>query len=112
MAPDASLISVSSAVAASFQASIDFREPSKAVRAATSSSILVTVDLNLPVTSSLASTALISLGQECLFSGCTSLDDFQLGCNVFLKVHGPGNSVLREHGSGCFLDICKFSSGS
>merc|ERR1719481_1998355 len=32
-----------------------------AVRAATSSSILVTVDLNLPVTSSLASTALISL---------------------------------------------------
>merc|ERR1719481_408211 len=52
---------------------------------------------------------LVSLGQELLLCGCTSLQNFKLGCNVFLKVHSSGNSVLREHGSRGFLDIGKLS---
>merc|ERR1719394_810216 len=58
--PEDSWISLSSAVAASFQESIALRELSKAERLLTRSTMTWTVDLNLPRTSNFSSTALIS----------------------------------------------------
>merc|ERR1711973_53587 len=54
------LISSSSAVAASFQLSMAFREASKALSSAQNSPSLSTLSLNLPETSSFSLTALIS----------------------------------------------------
>merc|ERR1711902_262824 len=54
---------------------------------------------------------LVTLGQEVLLSGGAGLEDLELGGDVLLEVHGPGNSVLREHGAGGLLDVLKLSSG-
>merc|ERR1719249_426121 len=55
---------------------------------------------------------LVSLGEESCLSGSAFLDDFKLSSNIFLKVHGPGDSVFREHGARGFLDVLKLSSSS
>merc|ERR1719237_1047505 len=42
----------------------------------------------------------------------TALQDFELCSNVLLQIHGPGHTVLGEHGSRGFLDVLQLSSGS
>merc|ERR1719347_176587 len=54
----------------------------------------------------------VSLGKNCLFSGSIGLQDLNLGGNVFLEIHGSGNSVLREHAARGCLDVLKLSSSS
>merc|ERR1712168_527129 len=68
------------------------------------------VELILEVLSVLGN--LVTLGKEFLLSGSVLDKNFHLGSNVFLEVHGSGNSVLREHASTLVSDIIKFSSGS
>merc|ERR1719219_864816 len=51
------------------------------------------------------------LRKKSLLSLSILLQDLKLGSNVFLQVHGPGDTVLRQHGSGGFLDVLQFSSG-
>merc|ERR1712157_446643 len=54
---------------------------------------------------------LVTLGQELkLILGILS-KDLELGGDVLLEVHGPCNSVLREHGAGGLLDVLELSSG-
>merc|ERR1712214_268861 len=54
---------------------------------------------------------LVTLGKELkLILGILS-KDLELGGDVLLEVHGPGNSVLREHGAGGLLDVLELSSG-
>merc|ERR1719481_347008 len=55
---------------------------------------------------------LIPLGQDSLFSCSQVLDDLNLGGNIFLEVHGPGDPVFRKHGARGRLDVIKLSSGS
>merc|ERR1740131_151781 len=54
---------------------------------------------------------LVTLGQKLHLSGGVSLEDLQLGSNVLLKVHGPGNSVFRQHSTGGFLDVLQLGGG-
>merc|ERR1711992_260381 len=54
---------------------------------------------------------LVTLGQEVQLPGGVGLEDLQLGSNVLLEVHGPGNSVLGQHSTGGFLDVLQLSSG-
>eukprot|EP00091_Calanus_sinicus_P019437 TRINITY_DN4897_c1_g1_i1.p1 TRINITY_DN4897_c1_g1~~TRINITY_DN4897_c1_g1_i1.p1 ORF type:complete len:183 (+),score=19.85 TRINITY_DN4897_c1_g1_i1:41-550(+) len=54
---------------------------------------------------------LVTLWEEFGFCDSIGLKDFNLSCNILLEIHGSGNSVLREHASGCSLDVIKFSSG-
>merc|ERR1712029_552743 len=55
---------------------------------------------------------LVSLGKKSLFSFSIGLEDLKLGSNVFLEVHGSGNSVLRKHVSRSFLDVLELSGSS
>merc|ERR1719481_919895 len=55
---------------------------------------------------------LITLGQDSLFSCSQVLDDLDLGSNIFLEVHGPGDPVFRKHGARGRLDVIELSSGS
>merc|ERR1712029_449984 len=55
---------------------------------------------------------LVSLGKKILLSLRVSLEDLKLGSNVFLQVHGSGNSVLRKHSTRSFLDVLELSSSS
>merc|ERR1719481_1442209 len=55
---------------------------------------------------------LITLGQDSLFSCSQVLDDLNLGGNIFLEVHGPGDPVFRKHGARGRLDVIELSSGS
>merc|ERR1719442_268537 len=54
----------------------------------------------------------ISLGKKSSLSCSTAPQDFELSSNVLLQIHGPGNTVLGEHGSRGFLDVLQLSSGS
>merc|ERR1719219_3113671 len=54
---------------------------------------------------------LVSLGQKSLLSLSILLQDLNLGSNVLLEVHGPGNTVLRQHGARGFLDVLQLLSG-
>merc|ERR1719356_1014647 len=74
IAPEASLMSFSSAVAVSFHPSTAFRELSKLTRAVQKSSTTATVSLKRPTTSSLASTALISLSRTFFLSSGRVMD--------------------------------------
>merc|ERR1719158_1320801 len=55
---------------------------------------------------------LVSLGKKSSLSCSTALQDFELCSNVLLQIHGPGHTVLGEHGSRGFLDVLELSSGS
>merc|ERR1711997_81809 len=55
---------------------------------------------------------LVSLGQELKLILSILSKDLQLGGDVLLEVHGPGNSVLRKHGTRGLLDVLELSSGS
>merc|ERR1719447_2305258 len=55
---------------------------------------------------------LVTLGKKSSLSGSTTLKDFELCGNVLLQIHGPGHTILREHSSGCFLDVLQLSSCS
>merc|ERR1719320_921545 len=52
---------------------------------------------------------LVSLREEGLLCCCALLENLELGCNIFLEIHGSCNSILREHSSRSFLDVCEFS---
>merc|ERR1719278_2152027 len=54
---------------------------------------------------------LVTLGQKVQLSGSDGLQDIQLGGDVLLEVHCPGNSVLGQHSTGSFLNVLQFSSG-
>merc|ERR1711884_304622 len=54
---------------------------------------------------------LVALGQELSLGGGAGLQDLELGGNVLLQVHGPGNSVLGQHSTRRFLDVLQLSSG-
>merc|ERR1719427_1392308 len=54
----------------------------------------------------------VSLGKKSSLSCSTTLKDLELCSNVLLQVHGPGPTVLGEHGSGGFLDVLQLSGGS
>merc|ERR1719331_2493363 len=53
-----------------------------------------------------------SLREKSSLSCSTALQDFELCSNVLLQIHGPGHTVLGEHGSRGFLDVLQLSSGS
>merc|ERR1719442_153689 len=53
-----------------------------------------------------------SLRKKISLSGSTALQDFNLCSNILLQIHGPGHTVLGEHGAGGFLDVLQLSSGS
>merc|ERR1712186_138555 len=53
----------------------------------------------------------ITLGQQFELLGSFSLDDLNLGGDIFLKVHGSGHTVLRGHAGGAVLDVIEFISG-
>merc|ERR1711973_72086 len=83
------LISSSSAVAASFQLSMAFREASKALSSAQNSPSLSTLSLNLPETSSFSLTALISFSMI-----------FFLSLNQLINIFNTGRSNVsggRHH---------------
>merc|ERR1719447_496906 len=54
---------------------------------------------------------LVSLGKKSGLSCSTALQDLELCSNVLLQIHGPGHTVLGEHGSRGFLDVLQLSSG-
>merc|ERR1719331_3734185 len=54
----------------------------------------------------------VSLGKKSSLSCSTAPQDFELSSNVLLQIHGPGHTVLGEHGSRGFLDVLQLSSGS
>merc|ERR1719151_277672 len=54
----------------------------------------------------------VSLGKKSSLSCSTALQDFELCSNVLLQIHGPGHTVLGEHGSRGFLNVLQLSSGS
>merc|ERR1719300_1245750 len=54
---------------------------------------------------------LVTLGQQLKLPVGVSLEDLQLGSNVLLEVHGPGNSVLGKHSTGGFLDVLQLGGG-
>merc|ERR1711881_229198 len=53
-----------------------------------------------------------TLRQEVQFRSSVGHKDLRLCCDFFLKVHGPGHSVFREHGSCCSSDILQLLSCS
>merc|ERR1719220_890717 len=48
---------------------------------------------------------LVTLGKKGSLSCGAALKDLELSSNVLLQIHGPGHTILREHCSGCFLDV-------
>merc|ERR1719412_424941 len=55
---------------------------------------------------------LVSLGKKSKLGGSSFSKNRTLGGNILLEVHGPGYTILREHGAGSLLDVLKLSSGS
>merc|ERR1719180_792806 len=45
-------------------------------------------------------------------SAVAAFKDLELSSNVLLQIHGPGHTILREHGSRGFLDVLQLSSSS
>merc|ERR1719427_246490 len=54
----------------------------------------------------------VSLGKKSKLGGSSFSKNRTLGGNILLEVHGPGYTILREHGAGSLLDVLKLSSGS
>merc|ERR1719445_778693 len=54
---------------------------------------------------------LFSLGEKVGLSLGAGLEDLQLGGDVLLEVHGPGHSVLGQHGARGLLDVLQLSGG-
>merc|ERR1719219_1171297 len=55
---------------------------------------------------------LVTLGQKSKLSCSSSLEDLELGSNIFLQIHGSGHTIFGEHCSGGFLDVLQLISGS
>merc|ERR1719356_1433484 len=53
-----------------------------------------------------------SLRKKSKLSSSTSLEDLRLGGNVLLQIHGPGNTILREHSTRGLLDVLQLGSCS
>merc|ERR1719340_433709 len=54
---------------------------------------------------------LLSLGQQVRLGGSAGLEDLQLGGDVLLEIHGPGHSVLGQHGAGGLPDVLQLIGG-